>query len=88
MFRSFMVSTMALTWFLFSATPVFVPPTVPVVLNEMAVVLVPPVGYTRSLVFSNSVCAAMSKAFFASFLSTLLMTSLTGCSDRSSSLPE
>ena len=64
-----------------------VPVTVPLVNRVTELVEVPPVAMTRNGVLLNSAAAAISKAFLASFFSTLLITSFTGCSDRSSSLP-
>ena len=86
MLRSFIVSTITLTCPLPSAT-LFVPVTVPLVYKVIALVDVPEAAIARSGVKANCACAAMSNAFLASFFSTLLITSLTGCADRSSSLP-
>ena len=86
MLRSFIRSTMAFTWSLPMPTAL-VSVAVPLVVSATLSVAVPLVGTTRSGVKSNCACEAMSNAFFASFLSTLSITSVTLCSDRSSSLP-
>ena len=60
----------------------FVIVAVPFVVSVNDEVDVPPVGQTRSAAALNWPAApfvAPSSAFFASFFSTLLMTSVTGC---------
>ena len=87
MLRSFIMSTIALTWPVCSAM-LFVPVAVPLVVSVIASVAVPEVaGTTRSAQALNWRQAAMSKTFFASFFRTLLMISLTGSAERSSSFP-
>jgi hypothetical protein len=60
MFRSFIVSTIALMWSLPSAT-LLVPVTVPLVYSVIALVAVPPVGMMRSGVALNCASADVER---------------------------
>ena len=76
MFRSFIRSTVALTWPV-SNCVLLVIAVVPVVLSVTDVVLVPPVGATTRGVALNCAYAAASNTFFASLPNDLLI-SVTG----------
>src|ERR1035437_5925495 len=77
MFRSFIVSTMALTWPVPNAT-LFVTVAVPVVSRLIAVVDVPDDGSARRAVFLNCKNDSMSKYFRASSFNVLSMIAASG----------
>lgn len=85
-FRSFIVSTIALTWPVPKAK-LFVVRDVPPVSREIAVADVPPDGAARNAVFLNCRYASISKYLRASSFNVLSMIAVTWCLARANNFP-